>query len=134
MNSVSVQQTLKHWEYVTPYTHVPVNAAEYEKLLELAGELMYLTRHKKDERATSLLRLVANNIEAYENHYYPPKKVSPVELLKFIMEEHQLGQDDLPEIGSQSLVSKILKGQRKLTLEHIRGLSKRFGISPALFC
>jgi len=134
MNAVSVQQTLKHWEHVTPYTQVPNNAAEYEKLLALAEELMYLTRHKKDERAISLLRLVASNIEAYENHHYPPKKVSPIELLKFIMEEHHLGQDDLPEIGSQSLVSKILNGERKFTLEHIRGLSKRFGISPVLFC
>jgi HTH-type transcriptional regulator/antitoxin HigA len=49
------------------------------------------------------------------------------------MEEHGLDQNHLPEIGSQSLVSKILNGERKLTVEHIKYLSKRFGVSPSVF-
>ncbi|HCJ9604691.1 TPA: helix-turn-helix domain-containing protein, partial [Escherichia coli] len=36
-------------------------------------------------------------------------------------------------IGSKSMVSRVLSGERKLTVEHIRKLSARFGISPALF-
>jgi integrase len=41
---------------------------------------------------------------------------------------------DLPEIGSKSLVSKILNGRgRNLTRDHIAALSKRFSVSPALF-
>ncbi len=50
-----------------------------------------------------------------------------------VMEQHGLGAADLPEIGSKSLVSKILNKQRRLTLDHIQVLSKRFGIDPALF-
>ena len=42
-------------------------------------------------------------------------------------------QKDLPEIGSQSLVSKILNGERKLTVSHINHLAKRFGVSPLVF-
>ena len=53
--------------------------------------------------------------------------------LKVIMEQHNLGVSDLPEIGSKSLVSRILNGQRRLTRNHIEALSKRFNISPALF-
>lgn len=90
-------------------------------------------RHHHDDCAISLLHLIANNIQVYENKHYPSKKLIPIEMLKFLMEEHGLDQDDLPEIGSQSLVSKILNGKRKLTLEHIRHLSKRFGVSPAIF-
>ena len=134
MNAAAIQQTLKHWEYVNPYTRVPRSEAEYERLLTFAEELMQWTRHKKDEKATGLLQLVASNISAYESHKYPSKKVTPVEMLKFFMEQHNLEQDDLPEIGSQSLVSKILSGERQLTLAHIRALSKRFGVSPAVFC
>jgi len=95
---------------------------------------MQWKRNKKDEKATSLLQLIASNISAYESHKYPSKKVTPVEMLKFLMKQHGLGQNDLPEIGSQSLVSKILNGERQLTLVHIRALSKRFGVSPAVFC
>ncbi len=41
-------------------------------------------------------------------------------MLAFLMEERGLGQTDFPEIGSQSLISKILSGERKLTVEHIK--------------
>ena len=53
--------------------------------------------------------------------------------LKVIMEQYQLGVADLPEIGSKSLVSRILRGERRLTRNHIEALSKRFNLSPALF-
>ena len=129
----AIQQTIKHWGHVVPYAHVPRNEAEYEKLLIFVDELMDWTRQHKDDRATSLLSLIASNIETYENKRYLSKKVSPIETLKFFMDEHGLGQDDLPVIGSQSLVSKILNGERQLTLEHIHSLSKRFGVSPAVF-
>ncbi|OGT46436.1 MAG: hypothetical protein A3E82_00775 [Gammaproteobacteria bacterium RIFCSPHIGHO2_12_FULL_38_11] len=129
----AVQQTIKHWEHVVPYAHVPRNEREHEKLMAFVDELMEWSRHHQDEHATSLLSLIASNIETYENQHYPAKKVSSIEMLKFFMDEHSLGQGDLPEIGSQSLVSKILNGERQLTLEHIRSLSKRFGVSPTVF-
>lgn len=129
----AVQQTIKHWGHVVPYAHIPRNEKEYEKLLTFVDELMEWSRYHTDERATSLLNLIASNIEAYENQHYSNKKISSVEMLQFLMDEHRLGQDDLPEIGSQSLVSKILSGERQLTLEHIRSLSKRFGVSPTVF-
>lgn len=91
------------------------------------------SRHHEDDRATSLLTLIARNIEAYENKRYPAQEISSIEMLKFLMDEHGLGQDDLPEIGSQSLVSKIWNGERQLTLEHIKRLSNRFNVSPAVF-
>lgn len=54
-------------------------------------------------------------------------------ILKILMTQYKLGVADFPEIGSKSLVSKIVNNQRQLTKEHIATLSKRFGISPALF-
>jgi len=57
-----------------------------------------------------------------------------VDVLKLLMEQHHLGVADLPEIGSKSLVSKILNGRgRNLTKDHIDALSKRFSVSPAIF-
>src|SRR3990167_11134333 len=104
----AVQQTMKHWKHVFPYVHVPRNEAEYKKLLSFVDELMSWSRHHQDEKTTDLLKLIANNIQAYEKKRIPVKKISSVEILKFLMEEHHLGQNDFPEIGSQSLVSKIL--------------------------
>ncbi len=132
--NISVQQTITHWGHVTSYTHVPHNKEEYKKLLKFMDKLMVFAAQHHDERATSLLRLVAQNIEAYEKEHYKSKKASAIDMLKFFMEEHHLSQSDLPEIGSQSLVSKILTGERQLTVEHIRRLAKRFNVSPAVFC
>ncbi|KDE39911.1 MAG: type II toxin-antitoxin system HigA family antitoxin [Nitrincola lacisaponensis] len=56
-------------------------------------------------------------------------------VLKTLMAQHNLGVADLPELGSKSNVSKLLNGAegKKLNLHHIRALSQRFGVSPALF-
>lgn len=42
------------------------------------------------------------------------------------MEEHGLRQSDLPEVGTQSVVSDILAGKRSLKLRHVKALSERF--------
>lgn len=129
----ALEKAIEHWGYLLPYAHIPRNESDYEKLLDFVEKLMQVSRQTKDERVSSLLRLVAKNIEEYENRRFPAKQVSPLEILEFLMEEHSLGQGDLPEIGSQSLVSKILSGERQLTVEHIQKLSKRFGVSSAVF-
>ena len=49
------------------------------------------------------------------------------------MEAHGLTQSELPEIGSQGVVSEILSGERDLNVRQIRRLAKRFGVSPAVF-
>ncbi len=131
--NTAIRDTINHWEHLLPYTHIPRNENEYIKLLAFVDDLMEISRHKKDERVTSLLRLIAQNIEAYESRRYLTKSLSPIEMLAYLIGEHGLEQDDLPEIGCQSLVSKILSGERKLTVEHIRKLAKRFGVSPSVF-
>jgi HTH-type transcriptional regulator/antitoxin HigA len=50
------------------------------------------------------------------------------------MEAHGLRQRDLTDVfGTESIVSEILHGKRDLTKEHIRRLSVRFSVSPAVF-
>lgn len=132
MNTARLKQTIECWNHLFPYAHVPRNEDEYEKLLRFVDELMQLSRQKTDESITTLLELVAKNIEEYESRY-PTKVATPIEMLEFLMEQHGLEQNDLPEIGGQPLVSKILSGERKLTVEHIKKLSKRFHVSPSVF-
>jgi HTH-type transcriptional regulator/antitoxin HigA len=42
------------------------------------------------------------------------------------MEAHGLTQSELPEIGSQGIVSEILSVERELNIRQIRRLAKRF--------
>ncbi|MNC82704.1 Antitoxin HigA [compost metagenome] len=57
-----------------------------------------------------------------------------IAVLRTLMDQYELNQNDFQqEIGSKSMVSRVLRGERQLTTEHIRKLAQRFGISPALF-
>jgi HTH-type transcriptional regulator/antitoxin HigA len=58
---------------------------------------------------------------------------SGAEMLRYFMNEHDLAQADLPEVGSQGVVSEILHGKRELNLRQIRALAERFHVSPAVF-
>ena len=42
-------------------------------------------------------------------------------------------QSDLPEVGSQGVISEILNNKRELNVRQIRILAKKFKISPAAF-
>lgn len=112
------------------------NEAEYEDALALVDELV-------DDYETNrpLIILLADAIERWEAQAAEYAEFNAevagmggVDALRLLMEQHNLGVADLPEIGSKSLVSKILNGRgRNLTRNHIAALSKRFGVSPALF-
>ena len=46
---------------------------------------------------------------------------------------HDLKQSDIPEIGSQGVISEILSGKRQFNVRQIKLLSNRFNVSPAVF-
>src|ERR1700674_5588263 len=74
-------------------------------------------------------------IEAYEEEHHSIPDASPVEVLRTLMDANDLRQKDLaPIFGSESIVSEVLHKKRDLNRAHIEKLSKRFIISPAVFC
>ena len=74
-------------------------------------------------------------VEHFEQEHYDLGDATPIEVINELMEANGLKQKDL--VGSifetASVVSEVLSGKRPLTVEHIRRLSKRFGVSPAVF-
>jgi HTH-type transcriptional regulator/antitoxin HigA len=88
-----------------------------------------------------LLDIVCRNITDYEStapeyaEFNSLRASIPigVAVLRTLMSQHNLTLSDFPEIGSKSMVSRVLNGKRKLTLMHAKKLAKRFGISPAMF-
>ncbi len=81
-----------------------------------------------------LIRLLTVLVEDYESRHYPVPDAGPLDIIRHLMEEHRLRQKDLVGIfGTESIVSDVLHGKRDLTKEHIRRLSQRFHVSPAVF-
>ena len=79
------------------------------------------------------LDVLADLVEAYENRHHPIGMGSGLRALKHLMQANDLTQKDLPEIGSQGVVSEILTGKRALNVRHIRALAARFGVSAGVF-
>lgn len=69
------------------------------------------------------MEVLVTLIEVYENKHYPIQAASPVEAIKFRMEQQGLTPRDLePFLGPSGRVSEILNGKRRLSLSMIKRL------------
>ncbi len=96
-------------------------------------ELIDETGKNESPLIVSLMDTLGTLIKDYEDRNIPEPEAAPVDCLKFLMEEHNLKSSDLPEVGSQEVVSEILSGKRPLAVKQIKALSERFNVSPAVF-
>lgn len=100
-----------------------------EALYELDQRSARLTRAEKE-----LAELLTLLIEDFESKRYKLPRAKPVEILRFLMDQHGLKQKDLVDVfGTRSIVSEVLSGKRRLNREHIQRLSERFHVSPEVF-
>jgi len=76
-------------------------------------------------------------IEDYEQAYdaVPSPKVSGLEALRHLLDEHGMSGADLSRLlgAHRTLGGMILRGERKLTVNHVRALSAHFGVPADLF-
>ena len=106
-----------------------------EELEEYTQALFTLTAKPdptpEEEAAIELMTLL---VERYEQERFPIPAADPAGVLRFLLEHNGLSQRDIaPELGSESTVSQVLSGKRKLNRDHIARLSRRFKVSPAVF-
>ena len=89
----------------------------------------------EDHPLADLLDVVGVLVSQYEDETTPGLQPAvPLEVLRFLMEQHDLKQSDLrKEIGTQGVVSEILSGSRKINARQAKALAKRFGVSPVVF-
>lgn len=75
------------------------------------------------------IELLSLLVEIYEQEHYPIEAPSPVEAIKFRMEQMNLKQSDIaPLFGGKTRVSEVLNGKRPLTLKMITLLNRYLGI------
>jgi HTH-type transcriptional regulator/antitoxin HigA len=106
---------------------------EYRKAVTLLDEILDQIGENEDHPLADLAEALAVFIESYEDTHAKVPDAPVPEIIRSLMKEHGLTQSDLPEIGSQGVVSEILSGTRELNVRQIRRLAKRFGVSPAVF-
>lgn len=95
-----------------------------------------LAGHSLNRDQEDYLLLLSALVERYETDTLPAlPKSTGLDLLRHLLQEHQLGGDDLAEMVGvdRSVAYRILKGERGLTTGHIKALCKRFGVPANVF-
>ncbi len=104
------------------------NQAYIRRLEELTAKRALTQAERK------LMELLVVLVEDFEAKHYPVPEATPVQVIRHLMEGDDLRQKDLLDVfGTESIASEVLRGKRELTKEHIKRLSARFGVSPAVF-
>jgi HTH-type transcriptional regulator/antitoxin HigA len=86
----------------------------------------------RDER--DYLDTLALLIEEYDSRRSSPLPAEPVEVLRHLMEAHDMNTSDLGRvIGSRGVASEILNGKRSLSKAHMARLAEKFHVDVGVF-
>jgi HTH-type transcriptional regulator/antitoxin HigA len=128
----TTKQLQVHWKALRPLFAIRTED-EYDRAVERLNQLIDEVGINEAHPLYELLDTLGTLIHAYEEEHEPLQESSGVDALQYLMEEHGLTQSDLPEVGSQGVVSEILRGKRELNVRQIRALAHRFNVAPAVF-
>ena len=124
-------------EYRTLRRLVPLGVirskAEYDRAVSALDAIIDEIGGDEAHPLADLAEALGVFIETYDKVHYATPASSPRDMLRFLMEQNDLSQADLSEIGSQGVVSEILSGKRSLNTRQISRLARRFNVSPGVF-
>jgi len=141
MNAIAFKNACQDFAHAAePYLHIR-DADHYDETMELIEELLEEAEDSLDDPINAIIDLLSRSIESYENENTElvefesriMEQPADLSMLRVLMDQYNLGIADLPEIGSKSMVSRVLSGERALNKNHIKSLSERFNINPGLF-
>jgi HTH-type transcriptional regulator/antitoxin HigA len=121
-----------YWKKIAPLLSIR-NEREYDLAVVRLNDLLNEVGTDEGHPLYGLLDTLGTLLHTYEEEHYPMPASGGAEMLRFFMEEQGLSQADLPEVGSQGVVSEILNGKRELNVRQIRALAQRFHVSAAVF-
>jgi HTH-type transcriptional regulator/antitoxin HigA len=100
--------------------------ATIDALLDEVGD-------SEDHPLAEVLNYLADQVKAYEDENFQIPTAEPNEVLRFLMEQHGLKQEDLGDCAPQSRISDILCGKRSISKEIAKRLAHRFHVRADVF-
>ncbi|QIW15545.1 transcriptional regulator [Pasteurellaceae bacterium RH1A] len=107
----------------------PIKTEEdYQKALQIIEP--YFDRENLSEDEADYFEVMLTLIEKYEARHFPIDPPNPIEAIKFRMEQEGLEIKDLEGIiGKPNRVYEVFNKTRPLTLNMIRNIHQKMGIS-----
>lgn len=114
---------------------------QLENTTEMIDRLMAVAKLTSGQ--ASYMETLVQLVEAFEAVQYAEdmreaggrRRVCGIEMLTHLLDENEMNASDLARLLGvhASMGSKILKGERSLTVDHLRILTARFKVSPEAF-
>jgi HTH-type transcriptional regulator/antitoxin HigA len=114
--------------------HTPFNQADYKRTRAIVDKLILIENPTPAQAARLEVMLTLMEAWEAEHHQIDLSHVSPIKVLKSLLEDHGMTASDLGRLlGSRSLGTAILRGKRQLSKRHIQILCDHFQLGPSAF-
>jgi HTH-type transcriptional regulator/antitoxin HigA len=135
VTAIQISGAVEAWQNLQQY--IPFSAIhseqQYEQALEALDALLDASGNDENHPLADMIETLGELIHVYEEEHYPMSDASGVDVIRLLMQEQGITQAELPEIGSQGIVSEVLSGKRELNIRMVRRLSERFHLDPKVF-
>ena len=112
-----------------------MDAVRHENSIEMIDRLMNAGKLSRGQQI--YLETLVQLVEVYEaqHHDIDTSSIGGIDSLIHLLDENDMNASDLARLLGvhPSMGSKILKGERSLTVKHLRKLADRFKVGPELF-
>jgi len=107
--------------------------AQYENTIEVIDRLMASGKLTKGQEI--YLETLVQLVQAYEASHHAIESRRGVEALVHLLKEHDMNASELARLLGvhASMGSKILKGERALTVDHLKLLAAKFKVRADTF-
>src|SRR5262245_46703720 len=106
---LSTRELQTPWATLQPLLTIR-NEREYDQAVKRLHDLLDEVGTNIRHPLYGLLDTLGTLLHAYEEKHHLLPESSAGEMLRHLMDEHDLTQADLPEVGSQGVVSEVLNG------------------------
>ncbi len=105
---------------------------DFENVTEITDAM---AGHKLTADQEDYFDLLCHLIEDYEKEHVNAPKATALDALQHLLDANDMSAADLARLLDvhRTLGGMILRGERQLTLAHVRTLAKRFNVSADLF-
>jgi HTH-type transcriptional regulator / antitoxin HigA len=122
--------------YLSLVKRFPLTPIKNDKHLAAAQEVIdALLQEDLDASGEDYLDVLSDMVIAYEDRHHPMADASDVDVLRELMRSNGLSQNELAKrVGiSQSTISDVLNGTRKLNKGQVIKLANFFNVDPTAF-
>lgn len=109
------------------------SAEDYAQASATIAALLDEVGDNENHPLAEVLDYLADQVKAYEDENFQIPQAQPSEVLRFLMEQHGLKQDDLGDCAPQNRISDMLSGKRAISKEIAKRLAQRFHVRADVF-